>query len=168
MIEGAKNIVKWKKELNSKKPFVFFQFLVVKPNEHQIEDIKKLAKEIGVDEVRFKTAQVYEYENGNELIPTDDRYSRYRQLDNGKWEIKNNLLNHCWKLWHSCVVTWDGRVVPCCFDKDASHVLGDLKTSSFKDIWYSDAYNSFRQKLLKSRSEIEICKNCTEGTTVWA
>ena len=59
VIEGAKNIVKWKKELNSKTPFVFFQFLVVKHNEHQIEDIKKIAKEIGVDEVRFKTAQVY-------------------------------------------------------------------------------------------------------------
>ena len=53
VLEGAKNIIKWKKELNSKTPFVFFQFLVVKPNEHQIEDIKKLGKEMGVDQVRF-------------------------------------------------------------------------------------------------------------------
>src|SRR5215204_5435584 len=35
VIEGAKNIVKWKKQLKSKTPFVVFQFLVVKPNEHQ-------------------------------------------------------------------------------------------------------------------------------------
>jgi MoaA/NifB/PqqE/SkfB family radical SAM enzyme len=63
VLEGARIIVKWKKELKSKTPFVFFQFLVVKPNEHQIEDIKKLAKEVGVDQVRFKTAQVYDYEN---------------------------------------------------------------------------------------------------------
>ncbi|MEO6220812.1 MAG: radical SAM protein, partial [Ginsengibacter sp.] len=63
VIEGAKNIVKWKKELKSKKPFVVFQFLVVKPNEHQIEDVKKLAKEVGVDDVWFKTAQIYDYEN---------------------------------------------------------------------------------------------------------
>jgi MoaA/NifB/PqqE/SkfB family radical SAM enzyme len=60
VIDGAKNIVKWKKEMKSKTPFIFFQFLVVKPNEHQIADIKKLAKEVGVDEVRFKTAQVYD------------------------------------------------------------------------------------------------------------
>ena len=53
VIEGTKNIVKWRKQLNSKTPFIFFQFLVVKPNEHQIEEIKKLAIEIGVDEVRF-------------------------------------------------------------------------------------------------------------------
>ena len=48
VLEGAKNIIKWRKELNSKTPFVFFQFLVVKHNEHQIEEIKKMAKEIGI------------------------------------------------------------------------------------------------------------------------
>jgi len=80
VIEGAKNIVKWKKELNSKTPFVFFQFLVVKHNEHQIEEIQQLAKEIGVDEVRFKSAQVYDYENDpNQLIPTIDKFSRYKK-----------------------------------------------------------------------------------------
>lgn len=74
VIQGAKNIVKWKKELNSKTPFVFFQFLVVKHNEHQIEEIKQIAKEIGVDQVRFKTAQVYDYENDpNQLMPTLDK-----------------------------------------------------------------------------------------------
>src|SRR5882672_9860765 len=84
VIEGARNIVKWKKELKSKKPFVVFQFLVVKPNEHQIEDIRQLAKETGVDDVWFKTAQVYDYENDpNQLIPTIDKYSRYRKNGNG-------------------------------------------------------------------------------------
>src|SRR5665647_757279 len=94
VLEGAKNIVKWKKALNSKTPFVFFQFLVVKPNEHQIEDIKRLAKEVGVDEVRFKTAQVYEYETDpNNLIPTIDKYSRYKKNADGSYTAKNKLAN---------------------------------------------------------------------------
>src|SRR5678809_979020 len=85
VIEGAKNIIRWKKELKSKTPFVVFQFLVVKPNEHQIEDIKRLAKEVGVDQVRFKTAQVYDYENDpHHLIPTIDKYSRYRRDADGR------------------------------------------------------------------------------------
>ena len=168
VLEGARNVVKWKRELKSSTPHIIFQFLVVKPNEHQLEDIKKVADEIGVDEVAFKTAQVYDYENGNELIPSIDTYSRYKQGNNGKWEIKNNLLNHCWKLWHSCVITWDGRVVPCCFDKDAEYLMGDLKQHSFRKIWNSTAYDNFRSSVLRSRSEIEMCKNCTEGTKVWA
>lgn len=168
VLEGARNIVKWKKELNSKKPYVFFQFLVVKPNEHQIEDVKKLAKEIGVDDVRFKTAQIYDYENGNPLIPTIDKYSRYRQTAAGKYEIKNSLENHCWKLWHACVISWDGLVVPCCFDKDADYRLGDLKKDSFLEIWHSESYKQFRKKLLTGRKNIDICANCSEGTKVWS
>ncbi|PUZ26577.1 radical SAM additional 4Fe4S-binding SPASM domain-containing protein [Chitinophaga costaii] len=167
VIEGAKNIVKWKKALNSTKPFVFFQFLVVKPNEHQIEDIKKLAKEIGVDQVRFKTAQVYDFEEGNRLIPTIDKYSRYKQKEDGTFAIKNGMGNHCWRLWHSPVVTWDGLVVPCCFDKDAQHRLGDLKKEDFRTLWHNDEYVKFRTQLMVSRKNIDICANCSEGTKVW-
>jgi radical SAM protein with 4Fe4S-binding SPASM domain len=168
VLEGARNIVKWKKELKSNTPFVFFQFLVVKPNEHQIEDIKKLAKEIGVDEVRFKTAQVYDYTNDpNKLIPTIQKYSRYRKNQQGDMEFKNALHNHCWRLWHATVISWDGLVVPCCFDKDAQHTLGDLKGKSFKEVWHNDKYKRFREQVLLSRKNIDICANCSEGTRVW-
>lgn len=168
VIEGTKNIVKWKRELKSKTPYVIFQFLVVKPNEHQVEDIKKLGKELGVDEVAFKTAQIYDYQQGSDLMPTIDKYSRYKKNASGTYEIKNGLLDHCWKMWHSCVITWDGKVVPCCFDKDSHYVLGDLTKNTFEEIWRGEPYNDFRKSLLKSRTEIEMCKNCTEGTTVWA
>jgi len=168
VIEGTKNIMYWKKELKSKTPHVIFQFLVVKPNEHQIPEVYTLAESLGVDHVELKTAQIYDYENGSELMPLQERYSRYRKMKNGRYEIKNKLLNECWKMWHSCVVTWDGKVVPCCFDKDAHFVLGDLNKNSFREIWNGEAYNEFRSSLIRSRSEIEICKNCTEGTKVWA
>jgi radical SAM protein with 4Fe4S-binding SPASM domain len=169
VIAGAKNIVHWKKELKSSKPFVIFQFLVVKPNEHQIEDIKALAEEIGVDEVRFKTAQVYDYQTDpNQLIPTIDKFSRYKKKKDGEMAIKNNLNNHCWRLWHATVISWDGMVVPCCFDKDAEYRLGDLKNASFKEIWNNENYHKFRSSILKSRRNIEICANCTEGTKVWS
>ena len=71
-------------------------------------------------------------------------------------------------MWSSCVITWDGLVVPCCFDKDAKHQLGDLKLQSFEELWNSSKYQGFRQSILKSRQEIDICKNCSEGTKVWA
>jgi radical SAM protein with 4Fe4S-binding SPASM domain len=168
VITGAKNIVKWKKELNSKTPFVFFQFLVVKHNEHQIEDIKRLAKEIGVDEVRFKSAQVYDYENDpNNLIPVNEKYSRYKRNTDGSFKAKNKFANRCWKLWHANVITWDGLVVPCCFDKDAMHRLGNLKNESFKNIWHNENYKQFRGELMKSRKNIDICANCSEGESVW-
>jgi radical SAM protein with 4Fe4S-binding SPASM domain len=167
VLEGTRNIVKWKKELKSSTPHIIFQFLVVKPNEHQIAEVEQLAKELGVDEIGLKTAQIYDYEQGSPLIPTIDKYSRYAKQSDGTWKIKNRLLNHCWKLWHSCVITWDGGVVPCCFDKDAWYKMGSLQEESFRSLWWNGPYKDFREKVLRSRSEIEMCKNCTEGTKVW-
>lgn len=168
VIEGAKNIVKWKRELKSKTPFVFFQFLVVRPNEHQVDEIKRIAKEVGVDEVRYKTAQVYDYENDpNQLIPINEKYSRYTKDKIGNYISKNKFANHCWKLWQANVITWDGLVVPCCFDKDATHQLGDLKNQSFREIWHNGRYKKFRRELMTSRKNIDICANCSEGISVW-
>ena len=168
VLQGARNVVKWKKELKSKTPHLIFQFLVVRPNEHQIPEIYKLAEEIGIDEVRLKTAQIYDYAQGNPLIPNQDRYSRYRKQADGSYRIKNQLLNHCWKLWHACVITWDGVVVPCCFDKDAQYRMGNLQEQSLREVWQQQPYREFRKQLLKGRDKIDICTNCTEGCKIWA
>lgn len=168
VIEGTKRIVNAKKKLKSRTPHIIFQFLVVKHNEHQVEEVKKLAADLGVDEVGFKTAQIYDYENGNELIPDNDKYSRYRKNANGTYSLKSTFENNCWKLWHSSVITWDGSVIPCCFDKDAWYKMGSLKDHTFAEIWNNPLYRSFRQSVVRSRSEIEMCRNCTEGTAIWA
>jgi radical SAM protein with 4Fe4S-binding SPASM domain len=167
VIEGTQRILSWKKQLKSTTPHVIFQFLVVKPNEHQIEEVKALAKELGVDEVQLKTAQIYDYRNGSPLIPVQSRYSRYAQQTDGTYQIKNPLENSCWKMWHSCVITWDGKVVPCCFDKDAHHTLGNVSERSFTHVWHGEAYQRFRQALLHSRQQIDICQNCTEGMKIF-
>jgi len=167
VLEGTKNIVKWKKKLNSSTPHIIFQFLVVKPNEHQIEDAKDLAKEMGVNEIKFKTAQVYDFKNGNPLIPQNEYYSRYKKQKDGTYRIKNELLNQCWRMWSSAVVTWDGSVVPCCFDKDAKHQLGNIAFQTFDSVWKSQVYNDFRSKILTDRNSIDICQNCTEGSKVF-
>lgn len=168
VLEGTRRVLAWKKKLQSSTPEVIFQFLVVRPNEHQTGDAIQLARELGVDEVRFKTAQVYDYAQGNPLIPVKDEYSRYRRRKDGTWELKNRLENHCWRMWQGCVITWDGFVVPCCFDKDAQHRLGKVGEQSFREIWESKPYRDFRKAVLSARQEIDICKNCTEGTKVWA
>lgn len=167
VIDGTKNILKWKRELKSQTPHVIFQFLVVRPNEHQLSEVQELADSLGVDEVRFKTAQINDYEDGSPLIPTLDTYSRYRLGQDGKWKLKNKLRNRCWRMWHSCVITWDGRMVPCCFDKDATHQVGNLRHQTLKEAWHSEAYDTFRSSVFTSRSDVDICTNCTEGTKVW-
>ena len=167
VIAGSKALVQAKKKAQSSTPHLIFQFLVVKANEHQITEVQELATEIGIDEVRFKTAQVYDYEHGNELIPDNEAYSRYVKQKDGTYRFKYKGGNSCWRMWSSSVLTWDGQVVPCCFDKDAHHTLGSLQEQSFESIWKSEAYRSFRNSVLQDRNSIEICTNCSEGAKVW-
>lgn len=167
VLQGIRNVVKWKRELKSSTPHLVLQFLVVKPNEHQIPAIKEMAAELGVDALSFKTAQVYDYEFGNPLLPEAEGLRRYRQLPDGRYVPKANLHNHCWKLWHGAVITWDGLVVPCCFDKDAQHQLGNLKQNTFREVWQGAPYEAFRNQLFAGRDQIDICTNCTEGCKVW-
>ena len=168
VIAGTKNIIKWKEKLNSQTPHIIFQFLVVKTNEHLIDEIKALSKSLKINELRLKTAQLYEFKKGNPLMPTNDQYSRYKLNEDGEYELKNKLYNHCWRMWSSAVVTVNGEIVPCCFDKDAVNKIGNLNSEKFKAIWNSQSYNKFRTLILKGRNDIEICKNCSEGSKVWA
>jgi radical SAM protein with 4Fe4S-binding SPASM domain len=166
VLESCRMLVEAKKRAG-KGPQLVFQFLVVAPNEHQIENILQLAKEMQIDEVRFKTAQLYDYENGNDLMPKNEKYSRYVLDKNGKFKLKYSITNKCWRMWSSCVFTWDLRVVPCCFDKDASYVLGNLNAStSFESIWRGKKYQDFRKQLFSDRTKIAICTNCSEGSKV--
>lgn len=167
VISATKSLIEAKKQRGSATPYLIFQLLVLKTNEDQIDALNDLAKTLGVNEVRFKTAQFYAYENGNELMPSNEKYSRYIKKRDGSYRVKYYGGNHCWRMWSSSVITWDGKVVPCCFDKDAQHALGELKTEGFDAIWNGATYQQFRTAVLTNRNDIDICTNCSEGAKVW-
>jgi len=167
VIEGTKHLIVAKQKAKSKSPHIIFQFLVVRPNEHEIPEVFQLGKELGVDEVRLKTAQLYDYKHGNVLMPKNEKYARYKKQKDGTYAPKYKLLDKCWRMWSSTVLTWDGKVVPCCFDKDAQHVLGNVLQTDFKSIWNNPSYQKFRSAVFTDRQSIDICKNCSEGTKVW-
>ena len=65
------------------------------------------------------------------------------------------------------IAVWDGKVLPCCYDKDAQHTMGHLNNFGFKDIWTGKFYRAFRTSIKENRSQHEICRNCGEGQKVW-
>ncbi len=159
---GLKSVVAGRKTNLLKRPFIEFQFLVMKHNEHQIPEVLELGKSIGVNKTILKTVQVSSAESAEELLPKEEKYSRYIK-NNGKLKIKGKLKNHCFALWRTSVITWDGRIVPCCFDKDANYELGKLNGQSFEKIWRNENYTLFRKEILINRKAKSMCTNCTEG-----
>ena len=61
--KGLRALIKRRNELGLKKPFVEFQFIVMKHNEDQLDDVIRYGNDVGVDKVVFKTMQISSYEN---------------------------------------------------------------------------------------------------------
>ncbi len=167
VINGVKTLVEQKKKTKSNLPYIILQFLVMRPNQHQIADIEALAKELKVDELQLKSAQIYDFENGNELMPDIEKYSRYKKTKSGKYTLKNPLGNYCRRLWQTSVITWDGDIVPCCFDKNADFIMGNILKTTFSKTWQGTEYSQFRNKIFSERSKIAMCRNCTDGLKLY-
>ncbi len=158
--EGVLNVAGAKKKSNSKIR-IEVQFLVNKTNEHQIQEMRQYARETDVS-LRLKSMQIINEENAENWLPSLSGFRRYHKAGD-KYEIKSSLPDRCARLWFNPVITWDGKVVPCCFDKNADHIMGDLNVDTFKKIWTGHRYLKFRKDLLSARKKIDICRNCTSG-----
>jgi len=160
-LDGIRELVLCKHELNSVTPLIELQFIVLKVNEHQMADMKKLAKSLRVDRLVFKTAQLYDFEQGRDRLTTIKKYARYSLNSDGNYQIKSNLPNHCWRLWSGAVVNAKGDVLPCCFDKSSEFSFGNIANQSLSDNWQTKKASGFRESILKNRRQYEMCRNCT-------
>ncbi len=150
-----------KQKLSINTPEIELQFVVFSHNENEIDDFLRLKHQLNVQKCSVKTAQIYDFEEKTDLIPKNPKFSRYT-YKNGVWQLKHAQHNFCLRQWQGAVVTSDGDVVPCCFDKNADYKFGNLHDTDFKNIWQGSAANKFRQQILTNRHNIGICQNCTE------
>ena len=160
VIVGLKNVIHAKKMHNSSLR-IEIQFLVNRHNEHQIQKIGQLAKSVNAS-LSLKSMQIIDKADIGSWLPIKRRFRRYKIKD-GEYINKNFLPDRCARLWFNPVITWDGKVIPCCFDKNAEYVMGDLTRDSFRDIWEGHKYRIFRKSILSDRHLIEMCRNCTSG-----
>jgi radical SAM protein with 4Fe4S-binding SPASM domain len=160
VMRGISNISEAKKQQRSGVSIVL-QFLVNKYNENQIYEARRFARRMGCS-LSLKSMQVIDMQKAGDWMPSGDKFRRYINKSSGT-DIKSSLPDRCARAWLNPVVTWDGKVLPCCFDKDARNIMGDLNEESFSEIWNGPRFRIFRKSILSGRNMIEICRNCTSG-----
>ena len=160
VMEGIRNVSEAKRRNHSSMKFEI-QVLLNKANESEIPEIRRLALKAGATLV-LKSMQLTDNDTMNSWLPADENFRRYR-LKNGSYLIKSKLPRRCARLWFNPVITWDGKVIPCCFDKDAQYIMGDLKKDSIRNIWHGQKFKNFRSDVLSGREKIGMCRNCTSG-----
>jgi radical SAM protein with 4Fe4S-binding SPASM domain len=146
---------------NKSRPFVELQFLVFAHNENQISELKNIKRKYKINKISLKSIQIYDNDQIG-LLPKDEKYSRY--IVEGKtFGLKSLLKNKCKRIIFGSVVTWDGKLVPCCFDKNSDFMMGDVNDMSIFEIRNSKKYNEFVKTVFSHRKNISMCMNCTEG-----
>jgi len=172
VLQNVTELVKAKKALGCKYPTVVWQFLVMRHNEHEIEQIKQLSAQTEVDMLVFKTVQIYSREDIEKYLPTNPHYCRYKLVksttdpDAPLDFILPTFKNRCYRIWFQPVINWDGQMSVCCFDKDIVYKIGNVSTKTVYKLYQSTRFNNFRRVVLRDRKRFEICRNCGEGTSL--
>lgn len=136
------------------------QVLRLRSNEHEWQWIKRHYKSLGATRLVFKAAQLYDYQHGHSLMPTDERYSRYKKGEDGIYHLARPRRRSCYRLWSGCVVTTTGEVLPCCYDKAGEHAFGSLMEQNLEQVWHNKNADDFRRQVLQDSHAIPICREC--------
>jgi len=185
VINNIKILVERKRKLGSKHPFICWQFLVMRHNEHEVEIAKKMAEDLGVDTITIGHAYlpVDTRQNAHRWLPKNQAYHRYSVQELEKiWEAQElkqaqapssptsehaftedfkRRVNCLW-LWTQSTINWDGSISPCCAIYDPSYDFGTLSNSNFRTIWNNENYRASRQ--FSATGEISgiktVCMRC--------
>lgn len=151
-----------KRRLGLRTPRIELQFIVMRHNEHELPEMRRLAREWGVDKLRVKTVGADDEET-KALVPASRLLSRY-QPDG---ETPNVRHAFCTMAWDHTVVNVDGSVTPCCYlrpDMGDAFVMGNVFDTSFPAIWRGEKYRAFRASMLDGRGAMPVCNRCRGGT----
>lgn len=159
-IEKAKAALRYlrkAKEQYGGKTTIELQCLRLKTNEHEWKELKRQYKALGADCLSLKTAQLYDYENGHDLMPSDPRYSRYEQGAGGLYHRKKRSRG-CLRVWSGVVVTTTGEVLPCCYDKSHAYSYGNIQDAPIAELFKNEKAMAFRRAAMSEQPK--ICQEC--------
>jgi MoaA/NifB/PqqE/SkfB family radical SAM enzyme len=152
VMNNLRELVSAKRELRSRTPFIEWQFIVFRHNEHEMADAEVFAKEAGVDNLVFMPA----YTEDESYDATDEKYHLPKVSPLSK-------RSDCKHLWSTLTFHWNGCVVPCCYDYNGKISYGDLREQGFGQIWNNRNFQESRKIIkfgLRGSPEDLYCATC--------
>jgi len=158
VLDNIKEVVKIKKDNSLKFPIIQTRMLVMKHNEHQIEQFKKISNELNADEMELGNIQMNP-NTAKKWLPKNQEfvYETY---------IKERKITPCHWPWSGLTINWDGGVSPCCIVDDQNSDFGNVFDEGLKKLWNNDFYISSRSEFSKEKqsSKFTICNICKNDT----
>jgi radical SAM superfamily enzyme YgiQ (UPF0313 family)/MoaA/NifB/PqqE/SkfB family radical SAM enzyme len=162
-MDNLKSIVRMRKELRRQKPYITWQFLVFRHNEHEIEKARSMSKRLEVDHLGITKAFI----GDKEWIPLNPEYSNYEASETKKDEpTYNHFKPACDSLcnwpWEAIAVNTNGSVSVCCSVEEEKEDFGNIFSQPFDELWNGKKYIDARDHISRKRQGISgnICVAC--------
>jgi len=168
VIRNLCELIKRRNACGQKTPIIEWQYIIMRHNQDHVQKAEALAKEIGVDLLRFIPVGLpYDAPNHKELaaqwFPTG--IQGHKDAEDQQQFGQSRRPGACFYLYRSMVINPDGGISPCCVvyreDRDFAHTQdcnGDIMA-----IWNNAHYQSARS-LFSSREQPErvptVCDTC--------
>lgn len=158
-LSGLETLLAIKRELKSE-TLINLRMVIMKQNEGDVDRMRSLAREQGVDIFTLKTVNPScgLTAMDADIIPDNPHYRRYRYRS-GTYE-RIRIERHCRRIWHMSNIFSDGSVVPCCYDFTGELRVGNINLAPFSTIWNSPAYKQLRERVYYSKDSIPKCSEC--------
>jgi radical SAM protein with 4Fe4S-binding SPASM domain len=163
-MDNLKLLLQKRKELHSKKPYITWQFLVFRHNEHEIDYVRKIGKKLGVDHVGITKAFI----GDKDWIPLNPQYSNYNTekidtdltFDHFK-SIQDPFC--CWP-WEAVAINPNGSVSPCCSVEEEKDDFGNIFDQPFEELWNNTTYRMARDYIRDKNQNLtndrHVCIGC--------
>jgi len=155
-VKNIENLLRIKKELGRRLPFVQISLVSFSANEKSLDTHLKNWQG-KADSVTVSLAHQW---GGKVKISS-------------KFKVQSSkLIYPCRSLWHTFNIDSSGNFVVCCRDYESRYVLGNIKKNSFSQVYKSPILKRFRRLHLKySQAKLpKICQFCNfpyQGGVEW-
>ncbi len=133
VLENLRRLVREKRRRGSKRPYIEWQYVVFRHNEGEMDEARRMARRIGVDEILFAPG----YVEDEEWLPENPKY-RLGVFYPGS-------VRGCSRLWTHLNVKADGGVAPCCYEYYKEDDFGNILETPFEELWNNRAFSDSRR-----------------------
>ncbi|MFA5163748.1 MAG: radical SAM protein [Patescibacteria group bacterium] len=164
-LNNLRLLIEKKRELRKANPYICWQFLVFRHNEHETEKAKSIGRDLGVDDVSITKAFI----GNKDWIPLNEHYSHYKNSEIGDDQYTSGYFKSaneefCNWPWEAIVINSNGSVSPCCSVEDEKYDFANILKQPFKELWNNEKYIRARRFIGKrggcGRDNANICHGC--------
>lgn len=159
VLDGLSRAVSIKKRINSR-TLINVRMVIMRQNEHEIEEIENMARVSGADVFTVKSLNPTQgmVAQDEELLPTNLRYRRYEYIPNTYERVRTDAI--CRSVWTEAHVFSNGDVVPCCNDYDSEMKIGNAFETPFTHLWNGPTFRQLRKRIYHDMQAIPKCSYC--------